>query len=92
MDPNTIQDILQQDWLSPQGAMLLAGISYAWLRLLGERGQVAVLDTPLGRLYKRTDIERVRTERARRGGQAEEPPASGGRVRTGRGRRPREAD
>jgi hypothetical protein len=74
MDPNTIQDLLQQDWLSPQGAMLLAGISYAWLRLLGERGQIKVLDTPLGRLYNRADVERVRTERARRGGRAEEPP------------------
>ncbi len=66
MDPNVIQDILQQDWLSPQGAVLLAGISYAWLRLLGERGQVAVLDTPLGRLYHRADLERVRDERAER--------------------------
>jgi hypothetical protein len=66
MDPSIIQDILQQDWLSPQGAVLLAGISYAWLRLLGERGQVAVLDTPLGRLYRRADVERVRDERAQR--------------------------
>ncbi len=66
MDPSVIQDILQQDWLSPQGAVLLAGISYAWLRLLGERGHVAVLDTPLGRLYNRADVERVRDERAER--------------------------
>ena len=92
MDPTVIQDILQHDWLSPQGAMLLAGISYAWLRLLGERGQVAVLDTPLGRLYNRADVERVRAERARRGGQAVEPPVASARVRTGRGRRPRAAE
>src|SRR5262245_60366822 len=68
MDADLIEQILQQDWLSPQGAIALAGISYAWLRLLGERGQVATLDTPLGRLYQRADVERVRHEReAQRG-------------------------
>ncbi len=67
MDPDRIQEILQQDWLSPQGAGLLAGISYAWLRQLGERGQVATLQTPLGRLYKRADVERLRAQRDQAG-------------------------
>ncbi len=67
MDPDLIQEILQQDWLSPQGAVLLAGISYAWLRLLGERGQIATLQTPLGRLYKRADVERLRAQRDQSG-------------------------
>jgi hypothetical protein len=68
MDPDLIQDILRRDWLSPQNAILLAGISYAWLRLLGERGQVATLQTPLGRLYNRVDIERLRRQREQAGG------------------------
>jgi hypothetical protein len=60
-----LEELLQRDWLSPQGAVLLAGISYAWLRLLGERGTIATLQTPLGRLDKRADVEQVRAERQR---------------------------
>ena len=74
MDTDLIEQILQQDWLSPQGAILLAGISYAWLRLLGERGQIATLDTPLGRLYNRADVDRLRAEREQRA-----RPTRGGR-------------
>jgi hypothetical protein len=74
MDIELIEEILRQDWLSPQGATVLAGISYAWLRLLGERGAIATLDTPLGRLYNRADVERLRRER-----EAAPPPRRGGR-------------
>ena len=66
MDIEVLEELLQRDWLSPQGAMLLAGISYAWLRLLGERGQITTLDTPLGRLYNWADVDRVRADRAQR--------------------------
>lgn len=62
-DPQQLEQRLQQDWLSPQGAIALAGISYAWLRRLGEQGTVTTLLTPLGRLYNRSDVERVRHDR-----------------------------
>ena len=63
-----LEAALRREWLSPQEARQLAGVSYAWLRLLGERKQIATLATPLGRLYRRADAEHVRAERAARGG------------------------
>ncbi len=74
VDIEALEELLQREWLSPQGAMLLAQISYAWLRLLGERGQIATLGTPLGRLYNRADVERLRREREAAG-----PPRRGGK-------------
>ncbi len=62
-----LEAALRRDWLSPQEATQVAGVSYGWLRLLGERGRIATLATPLGRLYRKTDVERVRAERADRG-------------------------
>ncbi len=61
-----LEAALRRDWLSPQEATQAAGVSYGWLRLLGERGRIATLATPLGRLYRRSDVERVRAERAAR--------------------------
>ena len=59
---------LRRDWLSPQEATQVAGVSYGWLRLLGERGSIATLATPLGRLYRRADAERIGAARADRTG------------------------
>jgi hypothetical protein len=61
------EESLMTEWLSPQGAAQLAGVSYGWIRLLGERGRIATLNTPLGRLYRRRDVEDVWAERERAG-------------------------
>jgi len=69
-EPSTkaLEAALRRDWLSPQEATQVAGVSYGWLRLLGERGSIATLATPLGRLYRKTDVEHVRAARADRTG------------------------
>ena len=59
-----LEAALRREWLSPREARQLAGVSYGWLRQLGERKQIATLATPLGRLYRRADVERVRAARA----------------------------
>ena len=63
-----LEEVLRRDWLSPQEATQLAGVSYGWLRQLGERGRIAKLATPLGRLYRRADAEQIRAARADRTG------------------------
>ncbi len=62
-----LEAALRRDWLSPQEATQAAGVSYGWLRLLGERGRIATLATPLGRLYRTADVEQIRAARADRG-------------------------
>jgi hypothetical protein len=62
------RESLMTDWLTPTSAAKAANVSYSWLKQLGERGQVETLQTPLGMLYKRTDMERIAEERASRAG------------------------
>ncbi len=64
----TLEAALRREWLSPREARQLAGVSYGWLRLLGRQGRIATLATPLGRLYRRADVERLRAERGAGGG------------------------
>jgi len=72
------RESLRRDWLKPSDAARAAGISLSYLKLLGRQGKVDCLETPLGRLYKRADIERWRDERPRRGGALALIPASVG--------------
>jgi hypothetical protein len=55
-----------KDWLSGANAARLADVSLSWIRLLGDRGEVSTLDTDLGRLYYRPDVERIERRRRRR--------------------------
>lgn len=52
--------------LSPTQAAARSGFSKEWLRLLGQRGAIDVLHTPLGRLYPAAQVDRLR-ERSPRG-------------------------
>ncbi len=67
MITDEVRQAIMTDWLGPKDAAQLAGISYGWLRLLGERGQVETLQTPLGTLYSRKGMEAVARDRAERG-------------------------
>lgn len=54
------------EWLSGANAAKLADVSLSWIRLLGERGEVRTLDTDLGRLYYRPDVQGIERQRRRR--------------------------
>ena len=64
MENEITRESLMRDWLKPSDAARLAGISANWLKLLGQQGRIDCLETPLGRLYKKADVERFREERA----------------------------
>ena len=57
------RESIMTDWLKPQDAARLAEVSYGWLKLLGERGKVETLPTPLGMLYSRQSIEQLAEQR-----------------------------
>lgn len=53
-------------WISGRNAAKLADVSLTWIRTLGERGDIQTLDTDLGRLYYKPDVEGIRRRRRRR--------------------------
>jgi excisionase family DNA binding protein len=50
--------------MSPKEAALQLGISTERLRQLARAGRIDYLETPLGRLFLRDDVERLRNQRA----------------------------
>lgn len=78
MDRELTRESLRRDWLKPSDAARAAGISLSYLKLLSQQGKIDCLETPLGHLYKRADIDRWRNERARRGGASTLIPVSVG--------------
>jgi len=58
------RESIMTDWLKPQDAARLAEVSYGWIKLLGERGKVETLQTPLGTLYSRRSVEELAEQRA----------------------------
>ncbi len=57
------RESLMTDWLKPQDAARLADVSYGWIKLLGERGKVETLQTPLGTLYSKQSVEELAEQR-----------------------------
>ncbi len=62
-----VRKSLMTDWVKPQDAARIAGVSYGWMKLLGERGKVETLQTPLGMLYKREQVEEIGRQRESKG-------------------------
>ncbi len=67
MITDEVRKALMEDWVRPQDAARLAGVSYGWMKLLGERGKVETLQTPLGTLYRRDQVEEIGRQRESKG-------------------------
>ena len=52
------------DMIPVSAAARQLGCSVTWVRMLGERGELEVLSTPLGRLIPRSSIEAYQRWRA----------------------------
>ncbi len=59
IDTNT----LMQEWLGGAQAARLMGVTPQWVRALAKEGRLEAVETPLGFLYRRTDVERLAGER-----------------------------
>lgn len=57
-----------EEWVSGKQAAQVTGFSVPWVYRLGERGEIATVDTPLGRLYKRADVEKYKDSRQGKAG------------------------
>lgn len=53
-----------QEWVSAKTAAHTLRFSLQWVRELGRRGEIGTLQTDLGTLYRRADVERIGGERA----------------------------
>ncbi len=63
MEPKVLEQELREGWVTRSQAARLADVSIEAVRLWHANGKVAILDTPCGRLYSRSDIERVAAQR-----------------------------
>ncbi len=61
----TVIDV--REWTGAKRAAAQLDVTQQWIRQLGEQGTIRTIDTDIGRLYYRPDIERYGEERSRRG-------------------------
>ncbi len=61
-------DALMEEWLSGAQAARLIGVTPQWVRTLARDKKVETVETPLGFLYRRADVERLAQERGGNGG------------------------
>jgi hypothetical protein len=54
-----VPTVEMEDWVSPAEAARLLGVTTSRVRQLSLAGQLPFEQTPLGRIYPRTEIERV---------------------------------
>ncbi len=52
-----------KDWISAKTAARITELTVQWIRELGLRGEIATVQTDLGTLYNRVDVERKAQER-----------------------------
>lgn len=57
LDAKAVEMFLSEHWLTRQQAARIMDTSAEWVWQLSQRGQIQALSTPLGRLYKRSDVE-----------------------------------
>ena len=63
LDGKAIETVLAEHWLTRQQAARIMATSAEWVWQLSTRGQIEALNTPLGKLYKRSDVERAARKR-----------------------------
>ncbi len=56
-------DTLMKEWLSGAQAARLLGVTPQWVRALAKESKLDAIESPLGFLYRRADVERLARER-----------------------------
>lgn len=57
-------DTLMKEWLGGAQAARVLGVTPQWIRALAKEGKLEAVETPLGYIYRRADVERMAQERA----------------------------
>jgi hypothetical protein len=58
-----LEEELRRDWLGRQQAAKLMDVSGEYIHHLARTDRIATLTTPLGKLYRRVDVERISGQR-----------------------------
>lgn len=62
-DRKLVPTVQMDEWMSPSEVAQMLGVTTARIRQLSLEGKLPYEQTPLGRIYPRAEIERVRKER-----------------------------
>jgi len=57
-------DTLMKEWLSGSQAARRIGVTPQWVRVLARENKLEAVESPLGFLYRRADVERLARERS----------------------------
>ncbi len=61
-----LEEQLDREWMSRRDAARLMDVTGEYIHALARDGRIATLGTPIGRLYRRSDVERLTNARGER--------------------------